>query len=126
LTSLNSSVRRARVSGVTLPDTILEVRAALAGEASFGELDAYPLRRASAICKATGGGRWEPKQEPLNPTFRVPGCKAQYEVEMEAEEEQERIRRSNPIIRDGAFQYRFPKEAEPIVMARSLHHNSTF
>jgi hypothetical protein len=70
-------------------------------ERSFGELDAYPLRRSSAICKATGGGRWEPRQSPPHPHYRIPGGKAPFEVEMEKEEEAERLRRQNPIVRDG-------------------------
>ena len=68
---------------------------------SFGELDAYPLRRSSIICKATGGGRWEPKNSPPRIGLRIPGCKAPYEVEMEMEEQEERRRRLNPIVRDG-------------------------
>jgi hypothetical protein len=72
-------------------------------ERSYGELDAYPLRRASLLCKASGGGRWEPKPEAVDPALRVPiiGGKAPYELEMEREEAEERRRRSNPVIRDG-------------------------
>ncbi|TBU30875.1 FYVE zinc finger-domain-containing protein [Dichomitus squalens] len=70
-------------------------------ELSLGELDSYPLRRASKICKATGGGRWEPKQVPEYVAKRIPGCKAAYELELEREEEERRIRRANPIIRNG-------------------------
>jgi hypothetical protein len=74
-----------------------------AEERSYGELDAYPLRRASLLCKASGGGRWEPKPEAVDPALRVPiiGGKAPYELEMEREEAEERRRRSNPVIRDG-------------------------
>ena len=68
---------------------------------SFGELDAYPLRRSSIICKATGGGRWEPKNSPPRIGLRIPGCKAPYELEMEREDAEERRRRMNPIVRDG-------------------------
>ena len=68
---------------------------------SLGELDAYPLRRSSIICKATGGGRWEPKNSPPRIGLRMPGRKAPYEVEMEKEEQEERRRRMNPIVRDG-------------------------
>lgn len=32
-------------------------------EVSFGEMDAYPLVQPSIMCKATGGGRWEPKPD---------------------------------------------------------------
>lgn len=70
-------------------------------EPSLGGLDAYPLRRSSAICKATGGGRWEPKQIQQHPGHRLPGGKAPFEIEMEREEEEERLRRLNPIVRDG-------------------------
>ncbi|KAJ7743874.1 FYVE zinc finger-domain-containing protein [Mycena metata] len=100
------------------------------GERSYGELDAYPLRRASLLCKATGGGRWEPKPEPVDPALRVPiiGGKAPYELEMEREEAEERRRRSNPVIKDGDFQYRFPAmcDPEPIVLERPPIQFSTF
>lgn len=89
-------------------------------EQSYGELDAYPLRRSSAVCKATGGGRWEPKQSSPEPGYRIPftgkpGCLglAPFELDMEREEEKERIRRMNPIVKDGQFQYRFPEYREP-------------
>ncbi|EGN91802.1 hypothetical protein SERLA73DRAFT_192018 [Serpula lacrymans var. lacrymans S7.3] len=95
-------------------------------ERSFGELDAYPLRRSSAICKATGGGRWEPKQSPPKHGLRIPGCKASFELEMEREEEEQRRRRSNPIVRDGEFQYRFQGIPESVVLARSPFQLSTF
>jgi hypothetical protein len=70
---------------------------------SYGELDAYPLRRPSLLCKASGGGRWEPKPHTVDPALRVPiiGGKAPFELEMEREEAEERRRRSNPVIRDG-------------------------
>ena len=67
----------------------------------MGELDSYPLRYASKICKANGGGRWEPKPIPEYVAKRIPGCKAAYEIELEREEEERRIRRANPVIRDG-------------------------
>ena len=70
-------------------------------ELSLGELDSYPLRHASSICKANGGGRWEPKPIPQYVAKRIPGCKAAYEIELEREEEERRIRRANPVIRDG-------------------------
>ncbi|KAF9014901.1 FYVE zinc finger-domain-containing protein [Cyathus striatus] len=97
-------------------------------ERSYGELDAYPLKRSSVLCKATGGGRWEPKQSPILVGYRppVPGAKAPYEIEMEREEQEERARKSNPVVRDGEFQYRFPREPEPMIMARSLSNLSTF
>ncbi|KAM5542219.1 hypothetical protein V8D89_004092 [Ganoderma adspersum] len=82
-------------------------------ELSLGELDSYPLRHASKICKANGGGRWEPKPIPEYVAKRIPGCKAAYELELEREEEERRIRRANPVIRDGDFQLRCPREIEP-------------
>ncbi|KAJ7451110.1 FYVE zinc finger-domain-containing protein [Mycena latifolia] len=102
----------------------------LAPERSYGELDAYPLKRSSVLCKAAGGGRWEPKPDTPDPGVRVPiiGGKAPYEIEMEREEAEERRRRSNPVIRDGDFQYRFPatEEPEPLVLERTPVHFSTF
>ncbi|KAI6128700.1 FYVE zinc finger-domain-containing protein [Pisolithus croceorrhizus] len=95
---------------------------------SFGELDAYPLRQSSIICKATGGGRWEPKNSPPRVGVRVPGCKAQYELEIEKEEQEERRIRLNPIIRDGDFQYRFKPDRSIVStsLARSPRRLSTF
>ncbi|KAL4065769.1 hypothetical protein V8B97DRAFT_1110249 [Scleroderma yunnanense] len=98
-----------------------------APQPSFGELDAYPLRRSSIICKATGGGRWEPKNSPPKIGVRIPGCKAPYEVEMEKEEQEERRRRMNPIVRDGEFQYRFRQDRMPAAsLARGPCQLSTF
>ncbi|OCH88966.1 hypothetical protein OBBRIDRAFT_794708 [Obba rivulosa] len=82
-------------------------------ELSLGELDAYPLRRASVICKASGGGRWEPKQAIITMNHRFPDGKTLYEVELEREEEEARARRSNPILINGDFQIRVPRELEP-------------
>ncbi|KAF8179246.1 hypothetical protein K438DRAFT_1977318 [Mycena galopus ATCC 62051] len=101
---------------------------------SYGELDAYPLHRASLLCKASGGGRWETKPGVADPALRVPvvGGKAPYELEMEREmereEAEEKQRRSNPVIRDGDFQYRFPVmcEPEPIILERPPLQLSTF
>ena len=70
-------------------------------EPSFGELDAYSLHRSSIICKATGGGRWEPKNSPPRIGIRIPGYKVPYELEMEHEDAEERRRRMDPIVRDG-------------------------
>ncbi|KAF7310399.1 FYVE-type domain-containing protein [Mycena chlorophos] len=77
-------------------------------EQTFGELAAYPLRRASAVCKATGGGRWSPEPHTPDPGIRLPviGGKALYELEMEREELDEMKRRSNPVLKHGAFQIR--------------------
>ncbi|KAJ7440000.1 FYVE zinc finger-domain-containing protein [Mycena galericulata] len=102
----------------------------LEGERSYGELDAYPLKRSSVLCKAAGGGRWEPKPDEPDPARRVPliGGKAPFELEMEREEAEERRRRSNPVIRDGEFQYRFPSPSDdaPVVLERPPLYLSTF
>ena len=97
-------------------------------EKSYGELEAYPLRRPSVLCKATGGGRWEPKQSPVLDFYRVPvpGGKAPFEIEMERLEMLEQLRRQNPIVKDGAFKYRFTKEPEPVELSRSINRLSTF
>ena len=97
-------------------------------ERSYGELDAYPLRRSSVLCKATGGGRWEPKPSPVLDFYRVPipGGKAPFEVEMEREEKLEQIRRENPVVKHGEFQIRVPKEPEPTNISRSINRLSTF
>lgn len=78
-------------------------------EKSYGELDAYPLKRSSVLCKATGGGRWEPTPITVLDGYRKPvvGGKAPFEVMMEAEEEEERRRKANPVVVDGEFQYRW-------------------
>ncbi|TCD60176.1 hypothetical protein EIP91_010611 [Steccherinum ochraceum] len=82
-------------------------------DADLGELETYPLRHASAICKASGGGRWAPKPVVRIVGYRAPGSKAPYELDLEREEEEQRIRRANPILRDGDFQLRVPRELEP-------------
>lgn len=99
-------------------------------ERSYGELDAYPLRRSSLMCKATGGGRWEPKQSPVLDGYRhpVPGGKAPFELEMEREEMIQRQQRQN-LVKDGPFQYRIPikQQSQPsIPMSRSPFNLSTF
>ncbi|RDB29151.1 1-phosphatidylinositol-3-phosphate 5-kinase FAB1B [Hypsizygus marmoreus] len=121
--SLNSARRMAvRTAHLTLPPE-LEHR-------SYGELDAYPLKRSSLLCKASGGGRWEPKQDPVFAGYRppVPGGKALYELEIERHDRAERARKENPIVKDGEFQYRFPRECEPepIDIARGSFTMSTF
>ncbi|KAG6809516.1 hypothetical protein H0H92_015962 [Tricholoma furcatifolium] len=119
--SLNGTRRATiRTSHLTLPADL---------ERSYGELDSYPLRRCSVICKATGGGRWEPKQDPpiigLRPP--VPGAKAQYEIDMERAESAERIRKANPIVKDGDFQYRFCRDdIDTMAISRSPYSLSTF
>ncbi|KAJ7293948.1 FYVE-domain-containing protein [Mycena rebaudengoi] len=103
----------------------------LAPERSYGELDAYPLKRASLLCKAAGGGRWEPTPLVVMAAERVPviGGKAPYELEMEREEEEKRRRRMNPVVRDGDFQYRRNEpveEEEPVLEFRGIKEMSTF
>ena len=97
-------------------------------ERSYGELDAYPLRRSSVLCKATGGGRWEPKPSPVLDFYRVPipGGKAPFEIEMEREAKLEQLRRENPVVKHGEFQIRVPKEPEPTNICRSINRLSTF
>ncbi|KAF7986123.1 hypothetical protein HWV62_38468 [Athelia sp. TMB] len=121
---------RIRSSLVKRPETVPEVTTPPADH-SLGELATYPLRKSSALCKATGGGRWCPK-ESLNVGFRIPGCKAAYEIEMEREEEEARMRHLNPIIQDGEFRYRFIRKREdekPSIATSPFHipcHFSTF
>ncbi|KAI0344259.1 FYVE-domain-containing protein [Trametopsis cervina] len=123
---LRSPLRRAHTgprvhtlsSGYSTPLTHSQTLAIAALEADKdkaapSELDAYPLRHASAICKATGSGRWEPKPMVQVVGYRVPGMKEAYEIELEREEEERRIRKANPVIKDGEFQVRAPKEFEP-------------
>ncbi|KAG5646912.1 hypothetical protein DXG03_001988 [Asterophora parasitica] len=120
IASLNGTRRSIiRASHLALPSELNK---------SYGELDAYPLRRSSILCKATGGGRWEPKQEPELIGYRppVPGAKAQYELEIERLERDERKRLESPIVRDGEFQYRFPRKTCPVVIACSPSPMSTF
>jgi hypothetical protein len=85
---------------VLLPEPVPEVEA-LESEPSYGEFDAYPLSRSSAICKAMGGGRWEPKPSTPHAGYRIPGGKASFELDMEREEAEARLRRANPVVRDG-------------------------
>lgn len=69
----------------------------------LGELATYPLRHSSAICKKTGGGRWYPKKTNTIEGYRIPGCKAQFEIDMEREEEELRRLKSNPVFKDGGL-----------------------
>ncbi|KZT68452.1 hypothetical protein DAEQUDRAFT_738683 [Daedalea quercina L-15889] len=82
-------------------------------EADLGELEAYPLRRASQICKATGGGRWAPKQHINLIGNHLPGQKPQYIIALEREEEERRRRKANPVYEHGDFKLRVPREVEP-------------
>jgi len=75
----------------------------LGSDDDLGELAAYPLRYSSAICKKTGGGRWYPKKTNTIEGYRIPGCKAQYEIDMEREEEELRRFRLNPVFKDGGL-----------------------
>ncbi|KZP05203.1 hypothetical protein FIBSPDRAFT_766213 [Athelia psychrophila] len=130
-TSPQLSHVRVRSSLVDLPATVPEVPTPPADN-SLGELSTYPLRKSSAVCKATGGGRWCPKDTPLHTGFRIPGCKAPFELEMEREEEEARLRHLNPIIQDGEFRYRFirkPEDDRPSIATSPFHipcHFSTF
>jgi len=99
---IDTSARATRVGYIQLPTSVISIPAELeVPEPSYGELDAYPLRRSSIICKATGGGRWEPKHSPPKIGVRIPGYKAPYEIEMEREEQEELRRCQNPVVRDG-------------------------
>ncbi|KIJ21335.1 1-phosphatidylinositol-4-phosphate 5-kinase [Paxillus involutus ATCC 200175] len=122
----SSSQHSAR--NIPFPSVMVSVASDLeASDPSLGELAAYPLRRSSIICKATGGGRWEPKHSPPKIGLRIPGFKALYEIEMEKEDAEERRRRLNPIVRDGAFQYRFRQDRiPPATLSRSPSRLSTF
>ncbi|OBZ79970.1 Early endosome antigen 1 [Grifola frondosa] len=76
----------------------------------------HSLRTLTPACTLptkNGGGRWEPKPITTWVGHRVPGCKAPYELELEREEEENRIRRANPVIVNGDFQLRAPRELEP-------------
>jgi hypothetical protein len=76
---------------------------------SYGELDAYPLRVPSAICTATGAGRWEPKPwvAPNVPRGK-PGAPDFCSRPPNAEEIAEARRYANEVIVDGEFHIRFP------------------
>ncbi|KAH7884028.1 FYVE zinc finger-domain-containing protein [Phlebopus sp. FC_14] len=126
--SMKRSPSQLSARNVPPPSVIVSAASDLdTSEPSFGELDAYPLRRSSIICKATGGGRWEPKHSPPKVGFRIPGCKAPYELEMEREEQEEHRRRLNPIVRDGEFRYRFQQhQVVSASFARSPFRLSTF
>lgn len=75
-------------------------------EANLGELEAYPLRRASQICKATGGGRWAPKQALNLIGNHLPGQKPQYLIELEREEEERKRQKANPVYEHGGMSFR--------------------
>ncbi|KAL1759140.1 hypothetical protein FB107DRAFT_205807 [Schizophyllum commune] len=47
-------------SAATSPRVPSPVIQKMPGEPSYGPLDAYPLARCSALCKLSGGGRWQP------------------------------------------------------------------
>ncbi|KAF9049556.1 FYVE-domain-containing protein [Hymenopellis radicata] len=88
------------------------VQVHLDAEPSYGALDAYPLKRSSVLCKATGGGRWEPKPH-IVAIGRIDDLVLR-------KEEKERRRRANPVICDGGIQYRFPREPEPEDAPRNI------
>ncbi|KAI0739342.1 FYVE zinc finger-domain-containing protein [Irpex lacteus] len=82
--------------------------------ATSGGLELYPLRHASAICKANGGGRWQPKPRVEVVGVRIPGVMAAYEREIKHMEEEETTKhRPNPIVKHGDFQLRITKVVEP-------------
>lgn len=66
-----------------------------------------------------------PKPVPQIVGYRVPGTKAQYELDLEAEEEERRARKVNPVVRDGDIQVRVPRELEPHSLA-GRYEFSTF
>ncbi|KAI0319027.1 FYVE zinc finger-domain-containing protein, partial [Amylostereum chailletii] len=74
----------------------------------LAELATYPLRHPSAICKATGGGRWVPTPPPDAATRRFPGRKPAYEILLDEEERAARRLWENPVITDGPFRMRKP------------------
>jgi hypothetical protein len=81
---------------------------------SYGELDAYPLRLPSAICKAVGGGRWEPKPvPPVNIPYGKPGTADFCGRPPTAEEIAKARRLENPVIVDGPFHIRYPGPPPP-------------
>jgi hypothetical protein len=81
---------------------------------SYGELDAYPLRLPSAICKAVGGGRWEPKPvPPVNIPYGKPGTADFCGRPRTAAEIAEAHRLENPVIVDGEFHIRYPGPPPP-------------
>jgi len=76
---------------------------------NLGELASYPLCYPSIVCKASGGGRWVPTPDPIDPAVRrVPGRKAPYELALEQEERDARSRWDSPLICDGDFRMRKP------------------
>ncbi|EPQ61181.1 hypothetical protein GLOTRDRAFT_135717 [Gloeophyllum trabeum ATCC 11539] len=96
-------------------NSLSHVRPSITNEksASYGELDAYPLRNSSAVCKATGGGRWTPRQVTIPINSRLNGCRLEYERELAREERERNPPRANPLLRDGDFQLRVPCRFEP-------------
>ncbi|KAH7869978.1 uncharacterized protein C8R40DRAFT_1058087 [Lentinula edodes] len=77
----------------------------------LGKLSAYPLCRSSALCKASGGGRWVPKPDEAReetpnraPTLGI--GKALWEVEWERKVRKVKRVLENPVVRDGEFCYR--------------------
>ena len=80
---------------------VLSIRSSSSNDSSLGDLSYYPLRVHSSVCKATGGGRWSPKPVRNWDGHRIPGGKAAFEVAMERAAEKERLKKVNPLIRDG-------------------------
>ena len=75
----------------------------VSSQSSLGDLEYYPLRVHSSVCKVMGGGRWSPKPVRQWDGHRIPGGKAPFEVAMDRAAEKERLRKLNPVIRDGGM-----------------------
>ncbi|KAF8213815.1 FYVE zinc finger-domain-containing protein [Mycena galopus ATCC 62051] len=98
-------------------------------ERSYGELDAYPLRRASLLCKASAAAAGSPSPRPPTPPSASPSSAAKPRTSSRwSAKRPRRSGRSNPVIRDGDFQYRFPAmcDPEPIILERPPLQLSTF
>ncbi|EIM90250.1 uncharacterized protein STEHIDRAFT_129098 [Stereum hirsutum FP-91666 SS1] len=61
------------------------------------ELDIYPLRLKSEVCKCTGGGRCTPKKYPVDAATRLPP----------------KTFRENPVVKDGDFQIPITRDLQP-------------
>ncbi|KAJ7270891.1 hypothetical protein C8J57DRAFT_1028894, partial [Mycena rebaudengoi] len=68
-------------------------------------LEAYPLRRPSAICKVAGGGRWVPEHTPETVPRMFPlvgkSRKRPYQVEIELAEQKEEKKYQSKIVQHG-------------------------
>ena len=117
LAKTNSRRRRSRMASYHAPP-LVPVEVELPPD--LAELATYPLRHPSAICKATGGGRWVPTPSPIDPALRrVPGKKAGYEIMLEQEEMEARRKHENPLITHGEFQMRKPVDHRALRLAEA-------